>query len=130
MKKIFVGILCSVLIAAFSGCKSHPDNTDAVLSGETESTNNENPDIDAPPMLTVHYYFEEKLSKEEADAYIKDIESIAEVTNSIDLSVVPTDNFSSNFLEKGTKLYFVDKGIVAVYDDAENYYAALLVAGV
>lgn len=28
MKKIFVGILCSALIAAFSGCKPNPDNMD------------------------------------------------------------------------------------------------------
>lgn len=93
---------------------------------ETEKIDNDSPEAEAPPMLTVHYYFEEKLSKEEADAYINGIESTAEVTDTIDLSIVPADNFSSNFLEKGTKLYFVDKVIVAVYDDGENYYAALL----
>ena len=102
-------------------------NADKLWIQSSEDTSPEEPeDNSAPAMLTVHYYFKEKLSKEAADEYIKGIESIAEVTDSVDLNVVPADNFSSNFLEKGTKLYVVADGIVAVYDDDENYYAALL----
>ena len=102
-------------------------NADKLWIQSSEDTLPEEPeDNSAPSILTVHYYFKEKLSKEAADEYIKGIESIAEVTDNVDLSVVPADNFSSNFLEKGTKLYLVADSIVAVYDDAENYYAALL----
>lgn len=81
----------------------------------------------APPILSVHYYFQKELSKEEVAEYIQDTESMGEVTSSIPLSNVPTENFSSNFLKEGTKLYFVDERIVAVYDDEEDFYAALLI---
>ncbi len=80
----------------------------------------------APPMLSVHYCFERKLSKEETAEYIQNTESIGEVTSSIPLSNIPTENFSPNFLKEGTKLYFVDEEIVAVYDDENDFYAALL----
>lgn len=82
-----------------------------------------------PYTLTVQYTFEKWLSETEAYEYIKDAESIGEVQISIDEMHMPTENFSSNFLTEGAKLYVVDEGIVAI-EDSENFYAALLVISV
>lgn len=89
---------------------------------ETETATNV-----CPPVLNIQYYFEKNLSKDEAYEYIQGIESMREVTSTIPLSNMPTENYSSNFLQTGTKLYMVDEGIIAITDDEEDFYAALLV---
>ncbi len=86
----------------------------------------EKPANTAPWTLNVQYVFTRELTKDEADKYIQNIESIGTVKKMVPDYQLPIDNFASNFLYEGTKLYLVNNQVIAVYDDGATYYAMLL----
>ena len=118
MKRMFI-VLAGVVLTGVGVCLSSLK--------ESENSNAQEPLEDSAALtVDVKYLFERALTKEEADTYINNMESVGIIKHLNPSDTIPTDNFNSNFLNVGTKIYITDKGMVAVYEDGDEYYACLL----
>lgn len=118
MKRMFI-VLAGVVLTGVGVCLSSLK--------EFENSNAQEPLEDSAALtVDVKYLFERALTKEEADTYINNMESVGIIKHLNPSDTIPTDNFNSNFLNVGTKIYITDKGMVAVYEDGDEYYACLL----
>lgn len=70
-------------------------------------------DIDPERNVTVYYTYDSDLTQEELDEAMKNAVYIGETKLYYSESNLPDKSFSSNFLQKGTKLYQYKDGIIA-----------------